>query len=38
MEWWGWLVVVLVALALLVGTVLLVQAKRRSGGIRLGDQ
>ena len=33
MDWWVWLILVLVVLAVLVGGFLAVQAKRRSGGV-----
>jgi hypothetical protein len=33
MEWWHWLIVALVVLAVLAGLVLAIQARRRSGGV-----
>jgi len=32
-QWWVWLIVIVVVLGLLFGGVLALQAKRRSGGI-----
>lgn len=37
MDWWGWLIVVLVVLAILVGAVLAVQARRRRGDVIAGS-
>ncbi|GGF97734.1 hypothetical protein GCM10007304_09580 [Rhodococcoides trifolii] len=37
MEWWGWLILVLVIIAVIVGAVLAIQAKRRSGGVIIAD-
>ncbi len=33
MEWWGFLLIALAVLAVLVGAFLLVQARRRRGGV-----
>ncbi|MGA8846230.1 MAG: hypothetical protein WB471_06410 [Nocardioides sp.] len=36
MDWWGWAIIALVVLALLVALVLGVQARRRRGGVIVG--
>lgn len=36
MEWWGWLIVILVVIAVLVGAFIAIQARRRSGGVIIG--
>lgn len=33
MEWWGWLIVALVLVAVLAAAVFAVQARRRKGGV-----
>lgn len=38
MEWWIWLIVAVVVVALLLGAFVAVQAKRRSGGVRTTDR
>ncbi len=37
MQWWGWVLVAIVVLALAVGALLAVQAKRRKGGVIVGE-
>jgi hypothetical protein len=37
MQWWGWLILVLVVIAVIVGAVLAIQAKRRAGGVIIAD-
>ena len=36
MDWWGWVIIALVVLALLAALVLGVQARRRRGGVIIG--
>ena len=38
MEWWVWLVIVVVTIAALFGAFVALQAKRRSGGVRTTDR
>lgn len=33
MQWWGWVIVALVVIALLVGAFIAIQARRRKGGV-----
>ena len=37
MQWWSWLILVLAVVAVSVGVLLAVQAKRRSGGVIIAD-
>ncbi|WP_200863177.1 hypothetical protein [Rhodococcus ruber] len=37
MQWWGWLILVAAVVAVSVGVLLMVQARRRTGGVIIAD-
>lgn len=37
MQWWGWLILVAAVVAVSVGVLVAVQARRRSGGVIIAD-
>ncbi len=37
MQWWGWLILVVAVVAVSVGVLVAVQARRRSGGVIIAD-
>lgn len=37
MQWWGWLILIAAVVAVGVGVLLVVQARRRTGGVIIAD-